>query len=190
MLLFRATRASPSGKARASQARIRGFESRRPLHNSQRCSQDTAAVFIWVPSKVTGLEPMRSKRVKKTALWAVFSVSGGALQRGAVVSRSETESRRPLHNSQRCSQERLQFSFGPQAKRRDSIPIAWPRDAECARSSSQHPSIVAAPFRKRFRPISQASTKQNRNAWGKQSSRLPLQKGRWFLCTTLVRQLS
>ena len=41
-----------------------------------------------------GFEPMRWKRVKKTARWAVFSVSGVALQRGAVVSRSETESRR------------------------------------------------------------------------------------------------
>jgi len=34
-----------------------------------------------------GFEPMRWKRVKKTAQWAVFSVSGGALQRGAVISR-------------------------------------------------------------------------------------------------------
>ena len=43
---------------------------------------------------VRGFEPMRWKRVKKTAQCAVFSVSGGALQRGAVVSRSETESYR------------------------------------------------------------------------------------------------
>ena len=162
---------------------------------------------------------MRSKRVKKTAQWAVFSVSGGALQRGAVVSRSETESRRPLHNSQRCSRgSAAVFIWVPSTATglepnspawhrkwrrwlQERLPLSYPRmggasfrdrphNAECAFPSSQHPSIVAAPFRKRFRPISQASTKRNRNAWGKQSSRLPLQKGRWFLCTTSVRRHS
>ena len=57
-----------------------GFESHRPYQ----------LAFTEEPAAV-GLEPMRGKRVKKTVLWTVFSVSGGALQRGAVVSRSETE---------------------------------------------------------------------------------------------------
>ena len=60
---------------------LSGFESLQPSHYS-----------LWNP---LGFEPMRWKRVKKTAQWAVFSVSGGALQRGAVISRSEMESLQP-----------------------------------------------------------------------------------------------
>ena len=63
-----------------------GFESHRPYQFA----------FAEEPVAV-GLEPMRWKRVKKTVLWTVFSVSGGARQRGAAVSRSETESLYPSH---------------------------------------------------------------------------------------------
>ena len=44
-----------------------------------------------------GLEPMRWNAVKKTAQCAVFRHSGGALQRGADISRSEMESHRSYH---------------------------------------------------------------------------------------------
>ena len=44
-----------------------------------------------------GFEPVRSEAVEKTALRAVFRPTGGARQRGAVVSRSETESLYPSH---------------------------------------------------------------------------------------------
>ena len=51
VLRFRVTRASPSGTARASQARIRGFESRRPLQaKTERSPTTEAALFgghVW-----------------------------------------------------------------------------------------------------------------------------------------------
>ena len=42
-------RVSPSGKARASQARIRGFESRHPLQNTQQASETVPAFICWTP---------------------------------------------------------------------------------------------------------------------------------------------
>ena len=57
------TRVSPSGKARASQARIRGFESRHPLHNSYGCSPVSAASLVSSRNpEIMGLEPRGSER--------------------------------------------------------------------------------------------------------------------------------
>jgi len=47
---------------------------------------------------------MRSEAVKKTPRWGVFRPTGGALQRAAAISRSEMESRHPLHSNYGCSQ--------------------------------------------------------------------------------------
>lgn len=41
------TRVSPSGTARASQARIRGFESRHPLQSETERSPATEAALFW-----------------------------------------------------------------------------------------------------------------------------------------------
>ena len=49
-------RVSPSGKARASQARIRGFESRHPLQRF--CGGLMAAAFLAPPKHAANAEPL------------------------------------------------------------------------------------------------------------------------------------
>ena len=69
------TRVSPSGKARASQARIRGFESRHPLHSSLGCSPFPAASLVSSRNpEIMGLEPRGSERpeagvVRRVGVW-------------------------------------------------------------------------------------------------------------------------
>jgi len=99
---------------------------------------------------------MRSKRVKQTAQWAVCSVSGGALQRVAVVSRSETESRHPLQEMQQAP-ETVPVLFRPHN-------VAGARAAICATPGYASPDPRHARVRK-WQSAPHGGTKTGLRTW-------------------------